>query len=61
VTCHNDDSPAWNPRRYKLADGTHSGFDCDQAVAKIAHPTPPDVRGRVVEIEKERKRAKKAK
>lgn len=38
--CHNDESPAWDPERYTLADGTKSGFDYDQAVAAIAHPVP---------------------
>jgi YD repeat-containing protein len=38
--CHNDESPAWNPEAYTLADGTKTGFDYDQAVAKIAHPVP---------------------
>jgi hypothetical protein len=42
VKCHNDDSPAWDPERYTLADGTAVGFDYDQAVEKIAHPVPED-------------------
>lgn len=40
TTCHNDESPAWDPNRYKLADGSTSGFDYDQAVEAIAHPVP---------------------
>jgi hypothetical protein len=42
VTCHNDDSPAWDPERYTRADGTKVGFDYDQAVEEIAHPVPED-------------------
>jgi len=40
LDCHNDESPAWDPERYTLADGTKFGFDYDQAVAAIAHPVP---------------------
>jgi hypothetical protein len=40
LSCHNDESPAWDPERYTLADGTKAGFDYDQAVAAIAHPVP---------------------
>ncbi len=38
--CHNDESPAWKPDRYTLANGTKAGFDYDQAVQAIAHPVP---------------------
>jgi hypothetical protein len=40
VECHNDESPAWDPERYTLADGTKVGFDYDQAVEEIAHAIP---------------------
>lgn len=40
LVCHNDESPAWDPERYTLADGTKAGFDYDQAVAAIAHSVP---------------------
>jgi len=40
TTCHNDESPAWDPEKYTLADGTKSGFDYDKAVTEIAHPVP---------------------
>jgi len=59
TTCHNDESPAWDPRRYALAGGGHAGFDFDQARAKIQHPIPPDNKGHVVEIEKARRKARK--
>ena len=42
VTCHNDDSPAWDPERYTRSDGSKAGFDYDQAVKDIAHPVPDD-------------------
>jgi hypothetical protein len=42
ITCHNDESPAWDPERYTLSDGTKVGFDYDQAVEAIAHPVPED-------------------
>lgn len=40
TTCHNDESPAWDPQRYTLKDGSKSGFDYEQAVKAIAHPVP---------------------
>jgi YD repeat-containing protein len=40
TTCHNDESPAWDPKRYTLADGSTTGFDYDQAAKAIAHPVP---------------------
>jgi hypothetical protein len=40
TACHNDESPAWEPDRYTLADGSKAGFDYDQAVKTIAHPVP---------------------
>jgi hypothetical protein len=42
VACHNDESPAWDPARYTLRDGTTVGFDYDQAVEEIAHPVPEE-------------------
>ena len=33
-------TPAWDPQRYTLADGSKVGFDYDQAVKAIAHPIP---------------------
>lgn len=40
VVCHNDESPAWKPDRYTLADGSKVGFDFDEALKLIAHPVP---------------------
>ena len=40
VLCHNERSPTWDPERYTVADGTKSGFDYDQATAKVAHLNP---------------------
>jgi len=40
VVCHNDESPAWDPKRYKLSNGSTAGFDYEQAVAEILHPVP---------------------
>lgn len=59
VTCHNDRSPDWNPKRYTRADGSHSGFDYEQAKEAIAHPIPEERRGKIAEIEKELKAKKK--
>jgi hypothetical protein len=57
--CHNDESPTWEPAKYKVAGGT-VGFDHEQAMEEIAHPIPEDVKGRYLEIEKERKKQGKA-
>lgn len=40
TTCHNDKSPAWDSKRYKLAGGKTAGFDYEQAKQAIAHPVP---------------------
>ena len=42
VACHNADSRAWMPDRYRRADGTKTGFDYDAAVKEIVHPVPED-------------------
>lgn len=36
--CHRPASPTWDPRRYTLPGGRTTGFDFQQAFAKIAHP-----------------------
>ncbi len=54
-TCHNDRSPAWDPNRYTLADGSAAGFDFEQAKGKILHPIPEERRGKIAEIERELK------
>jgi hypothetical protein len=38
--CHNKESATWREDRYKLEDGTTSGFDFKQAWAKINHKKP---------------------
>ncbi len=60
TACHNDESPSWDPAKYKLAGGGTAGFDHEQAMEEIAHPIPEDVKGRYIEIEKERKKKGKA-
>jgi hypothetical protein len=60
ANCHNDKSPAWDPKRYALTGGGHAGFDYEQAVEKIKHPIPDDVKGRYVELEKKLRAEKKA-
>lgn len=58
TACHNPKSPTFDPRRYRLPDGSHAGFDFEQAVARIAHPIPQDVKGRYVELEEEQRQAR---
>jgi hypothetical protein len=43
-TCHNDKSP------------TFEGFDYKKALEEIAHPIPEDVKGKYLEVEKQRKK-----
>ncbi len=59
--CHNKKSPFHDRKRYRLPDGTHTSFDYDQAVEKIRHPIPEEVRGKVKEIEDEIEAEKKGK
>jgi len=42
LTCHNTDSPTWREDRYTLEDGTTTGFDFEQAMAKIDHSSPDE-------------------
>jgi hypothetical protein len=46
--CHNDESPNF------------AGFDYEAAKKKIAHPIPEDVKGKYIEIEKQRRAEKRA-
>lgn len=57
--CHNEASPTFDPARYTLPDGSHAGFDYDQAVARIAHEIPAEVRGHYIELEKKQKEAER--
>ena len=41
--CHRRQSPTWDPERYELPGGRTTGFDFQQAFAKIAHPLLKDI------------------
>ena len=45
VTCHNPESPPWNPEKYTLESGETVGFDFAQAWDIIAHHNPSKVSG----------------
>ncbi|MEN8183618.1 MAG: cytochrome c family protein [Myxococcota bacterium] len=60
TTCHNPQSPTFDPKRYQLSDGSHAGFDFEQAKVRIAHPIPEDVKGHYLELEKAQKEARDA-
>jgi hypothetical protein len=45
LECHNDESPTWDPAK---------GFDYEAAKEKIAHPIPEDVKGKYLEVAKQR-------
>lgn len=44
VTCHNPESPPWDPEKYTLEDGKKTGFDFEQAVKIISHKNPNKAR-----------------
>ena len=55
TSCHNDESPSWDPKKFKLADGSSVGFDYEQAKEKIAHEIPKDVKGHYLELLEKKK------
>ena len=57
TTCHNDESPSWDPKKFKRKDGTSVGFDYEQAKEKIAHEIPEDVKGHYLELVAKKKAA----
>jgi hypothetical protein len=56
--CHNRESPTFDLERYMLPDGSKAGFDFDQALVRIAHPIPAEVKGKYLELEEAQKKAK---
>jgi hypothetical protein len=59
TACHNEKSPTWDPKRFVRPDGSSAGFDFELGKARFPHPIPEEVRGRIVEIEEERRRERK--
>ena len=55
--CHNERSPTFDAKRYTLSGGKTAGFDFEQAKARIPHPIPEDVKGKYLELEKQRRGA----
>ncbi len=55
TACHNERSPTFDPKRYTLSDGSHAGFDFDQAKQRILHEIPAHVKGQYIELEKKAK------
>jgi hypothetical protein len=60
TACHNAKSPTWDAKRFALPDGTTAPFDFEAAKARFPHAIPEEVRGKVVEIEEQRRRERKA-
>ncbi len=58
-SCHNPESPTYDPLRYVLRDGTTTGFDFELAKGRIPHAIPEHVRGRFIELEEAEKAAQK--
>ena len=44
VTCHNPESPPWDPEKFTLENGEKTGFDFEQAVKMISHKNPNKAR-----------------
>jgi len=40
--CHNESNPTYDATRYKLADGTTTDFDFEEASKKIEHKVPAE-------------------
>jgi hypothetical protein len=55
TACHNAKSPTWDPKRFALPGGGTAPFDFELGKARFPHPIPEDVKGKVVEIEKQRR------
>jgi hypothetical protein len=53
TSCHNDKSPSWDPKKFKLAGGKTVGYDYEQAMEKIAHAIPTDVKGHYLELQED--------
>ena len=49
TSCHNEESPSWD---------ASEGFDFEKRKEEIAHAIPEDVKGRYLEVEKERRKAR---
>jgi len=60
TACHNEKSPTWDPKRFRRPDGSSAAFDFDLAKARFPHAIPEQVRGKIVEIEEQRRRERKA-
>lgn len=43
VTCHNPESPPWDPNKFTLESGEKTGFDFAQAVRIISHKKPKTI------------------
>jgi hypothetical protein len=59
TSCHNAESPTFDPDRYLLPDGSGSGFHFEQALERISHPIPEEVKGRYIELERKQKEEKR--
>ncbi|HSJ98251.1 MAG TPA: multiheme c-type cytochrome [Myxococcota bacterium] len=59
TACHNEKSPTWDPKRFVRPDGSSAGFDFELGKARFPHAIPEEARGKVVEIEEERRRERK--
>lgn len=59
TACHNPSSPTWDPKRFALPDGSTAGFDFELGKARFPHAIPEEVRGKIAELEEERRRKRR--
>lgn len=57
TACHNPASPTWDPKRFALPNGKTAAFDFEVAKAAHTHAIPEDRKGKILELEKEQKKA----
>lgn len=60
TACHNERSPTWDPKRFVRPDGSTAGFDFELGKQRFPHAIPEDVRGKIVQIEEQRRRERQA-
>jgi hypothetical protein len=56
TACHNEKSPTWDAKRFVRPDGSTAAFDFELGQARFPHAIPEDVRGKIVDIEEQRRK-----
>lgn len=56
TACHNEKSPTWDAKRFVRPDGSTAAFDFELGKARFPHAIPEEVRGKIVDIEEQRRK-----